>query len=224
MISAANKKILDRVHYLLNKGDGVMETLYDPHGSPRVDQSYQLAFASDVLHLIQDIYGKDSSYYSTFKGIGFGNYKSSCETGINILHSIREQIENGWLVSFKDLVSAEIFTDFMDMAEYLLNEGYKDPSAVVIGSVFESHLRKLCLKNSIGMELTKSNGDKILKKADILNAGLCKAGVYNSLRQKSITAWLDLRNKAAHGKYDEYTKEDVRIMYSGVLGFLGSVE
>ena len=40
-----------------------------------------------------------------------------------------------------------------------------------------------------------------------LNANLVKADTYTKLDQKLITAWLDLRNKAAHGKYDEYTAD-----------------
>jgi len=46
-----------------------------------------------------------------------------------------------------------------------------------------------------------------------------KASVYNKLDQKNVTAWLDLRNKAAHGKYDEYTKEHVELLMQGVLNF-----
>ncbi|AIY39887.1 hypothetical protein LT85_0727 [Collimonas arenae] len=40
------------------------------------------------------------------------------------------------------------------------------------------------------------------------------------LDQKSVTAWLDLRNKAAHGKYSEYTKEQVEVMCQGVVNFM----
>lgn len=40
------------------------------------------------------------------------------------------------------------------------------------------------------------------------------------LEQKNITAWLDLRNKAAHCKYDEYSIEQVNLMYQGVLNFI----
>jgi hypothetical protein len=49
---------------------------------------------------------------------------------------------------------------------------------------------------------------------------LAKAGVYTKLDQKAITMWLDLRNKAAHGKYNEYGKEQVVLMMQGVTEFL----
>jgi hypothetical protein len=101
------------------------------------------------------------------------------------------------------------------MAEHLVIQGYKDPSAVLVGTVLEEHLRKLCLKN--GLTVTVGTA---YKKADTLNAELAGANVYSKLDQKSATAWLDLRNKAAHGHYAEYTKEQVQIMLDGVRNFM----
>jgi hypothetical protein len=62
-----------------------------------------------------------------------------------------------------------------------------------------------------------------LKKADQMNADLAKANVYNMLDQKQITTWLDLRNKAAHGKYSEYTEDQVGLMIQGVINFMARV-
>ena len=42
----------------------------------------------------------------------------------------------------------------------------------------------------------------------------------NELIQKQITAWLDLRNNAAHGKYSEYTQEQVSLLLQGVMDFI----
>ena len=101
------------------------------------------------------------------------------------------------------------------MAEYLLEEGYKDPAAVITGSTLEEHLRKLCIKNGIDIE-TMSKGKLGPKKADRLNSELAKEKVYSKLELKSVTAWLDLRNKAAHGKYTEYNDNQVKQMIMGV--------
>jgi hypothetical protein len=35
-----------------------------------------------------------------------------------------------------------------------------------------------------------------------------------------VTAWLDLRNKAAHGQYADYTKEQVALTLQGVRDFI----
>jgi hypothetical protein len=134
---------------------------------------------------------------------------------LGILQALRNDYESGYLQSVVELVHAEIFADFTDMADYLLQQGYKDPAAVIIGSVLEAHLRKLCGKHSI--DVVKADGTS--KKADTLNSELTAAGAYSKLDQKSVTAWLDLRNKAAHGQYAEYTKEQVVLMLQSVRDF-----
>lgn len=80
------------------------------------------------------------------------------------------------------MVSADIFSDFLDMASYLLSQGYKDPAAVMIGSILEEHLRKLCKKNSIDIEYTNGRGDLVPKKADAMNADLVKTNIYNTIQ------------------------------------------
>ena len=108
------------------------------------------------------------------------------------------------------------------MAEHLLAENYKDAAAVITGSVLEEHLRQLAQKHAIDVTFEKS-GRRVSKKADLLNAELAKAGVYNKLDQKNITALLDLRNKAAHGHYEEYSKSQVELMHQSVLDFMTRV-
>ena len=132
-----------------------------------------------------------------------------------ILKAIRADYEGGYVQSVVELVHADIFADFIEMADYLLGQGYKDPAAVIVGSVLEEHLRKLCLKNGLGV--LKSDGSP--KKADTMNAELAGAGIYSKLDQKGVTTWLDLRNKSAHGHYTEYTKEQVDLMLRGVRDF-----
>jgi hypothetical protein len=92
-----------------------------------------------------------------------------------------------------------------------LNQGYFTASAVIAGSVLEDGLRKLCTKH--GITLTAK------PKLDTMNADLAKAGVYNLLKQKQITAIADLRNKAAHGQ-GGFTKEDVEDMIRNVRRFM----
>jgi len=53
-----------------------------------------------------------------------------------------------------------------------------------------------------------------------MNVDLCRNGVYNTLVQKSVTAWLDLRNNAAHGKYGEYDLSQVKNLLQSVRDFI----
>jgi hypothetical protein len=62
--------------------------------------------------------------------------------------------------------------------------------------------------------------DGLPKKADSLTSELAAANAYSKLDQKSVTAWLDLRNKAAHGHYGDYTKEQVSLTIQSVRNFI----
>jgi hypothetical protein len=135
-----------------------------------------------------------------------------------VLKALASAYEKGYLSTITELIHADIFTDFVEMAQYLLSEGYKDPSAVIIGSVLEEHLRQLCIRHGIATAIAGK-----AKKAEQMNSELAGKEAYSKLDQKSVTSWLDLRNKAAHGKYSEYSKEQVAIMLDGVCNFMARV-
>ncbi len=130
------------------------------------------------------------------------------------LRALRADYAAGHLQRVEQIVQADLFADFLEMAEHLLEQGYKDPAAVLVGGVLEEQLRKLCAHNGIAVEVAGKP-----KKADALNSDLAAAGVYNKLDQKSVTAWLDLRNKAAHGKFGEYGADQVSVFLQGVRNF-----
>jgi hypothetical protein len=97
------------------------------------------------------------------------------------------------------------------MAEYLLSEGYKDPSASLIGAVLEDGLRRIC----------SSHGVALSSREDIssLNKKLADVNVYNRLLQKKIQVWNNIRNNADHGRFVEYKVDDVSEMLKGVRHF-----
>jgi hypothetical protein len=139
---------------------------------------------------------------------------------LGVLHAVRADFAAGYLSTFEELVHASVFADFLDMATELQENGYKDAAAVIAGSVLEEHLRKLAGKRAVAT--TRADGQPL--KADTLNADLAKADEYNNLVQKQVTAWLDLRNKAAHGHYDEYDHKQVAALIRDVLDERVAVE
>ena len=55
-----------------------------------------------------------------------------------------------------------------------------------------------------------------------VNDELKKSGRYPQPMWRQIQAWLDIGNSAAHGKFDEYTVDQVKGMLDGVSLFIGS--
>jgi hypothetical protein len=134
---------------------------------------------------------------------------------VGSLLALRKDYDRGYLQTFEELVHADTFASFIDMAESLHAQGYKDAAVVIAGTVLEQHLRDLARRNNIVIE---TNGK--YKKAEALNTELASQNVFNKLDQKSVTSWLGLRNDAAHGNYNGYTKEQVRLMIDSVQNFM----
>ncbi|MET7271684.1 hypothetical protein ABZS59_10950 [Streptomyces flaveolus] len=128
---------------------------------------------------------------------------------------LRDDLIAGWVESVVELVHADTYRDYLEMAEGLLDKGYKDAAAVITGTSLEVHVRALCVKNGVTTAVAGKP-----KRADTMNADLKKAGVYDGLQQKEVTAWMDLRNKAAHGNYADYDRDQVRRLIDGVEAFM----
>jgi ABC-type multidrug transport system ATPase subunit len=154
-----------------------------------------------------------------------------------LLRSLLDELECGVLLGVSDLewavaadrvwrldqgsltsVSDRLFDpmDAVGLASELHERGYKDPAAMVMGSALEELLRKLAVKAGVSIE----RDDGSPQKADALNHGLGHADAYNMLQQKSVTAWLDLRNKAAHGRHSEYDAAQVSALIRDVRDFM----
>lgn len=219
-----NNHLLERVEYILELGSKTLNSRFTTSDDffihHHVKPEFHKEFQSSALSFIVDIYGENHPFYKQFDENVKNAIPSAIENGIGILKSIKTEIEKGWLVTLKGLVAAEIFTDFIEIAEYLLSQKYKDPAAVIIGSVLEEHLRQLSRKHNLPVDEVKPNGKMIPMKAESLNIELAKNGIYNLLEQKSVTSWLDLRNKAAHGKYNEYTAEQVDLLIQSITSFI----
>jgi hypothetical protein len=84
---------------------------------------------------------------------------------------------------------------------------------VLVGSVLEDHMRKLCAKHPSIVLPSKP-------KLDLMNAELAKAKEYSGLEHKRVTVWAEIRNKAAHGKVTEFKEADVEAMLRDVPRFL----
>lgn len=220
-----NKNLIERAEYILKIADDSLRLgKINDYGHLEANYPKSKSLKSSGLSFILDLFGVEHPYYVEFNNNFHGGfYESTINSAKEIINSIKAEINNGWLSTIKGIVSAEIFSDFLEMADHLLENDYKDPAAVMIGSVLEEHIRQLCIKN--GIDITYEKKSKIINlKADRMNSELAKAGIYNKLDQKNVTALLDLRNKAAHGNYSEYDKAQVKLMYDSVFNFITRIQ
>jgi len=219
-----DKKIQTEVDDLANSGVTLLRTIQSSSNS--IDGENLIAVTTWVTRLgqlIRRLYGESSqhfeSYYSALSTDNFyylhSEWNSHFSQMVGVARAIKHDLDNGFLIQFKALVQADVFADFIEMGEYLLNGGYKDAAAVIIGSVLEDSLRKLADAN--GIPITQSTGQPLT--IEPLNVALSKQEVYSKLVQKQITSWAHIRNKAAHGEFDEYNKEQVQMMLLFVQGF-----
>lgn len=132
-----------------------------------------------------------------------------------VLISLKKAYENNFLTNINEMIDAELFTDILEQAEYLLSQNYIRASAVVAGVSLESHLRKLADKNSIPI----SNDGKY-KNADSLNNELYKNNIIDKTSSKSVTSWLGLRNDGAHPESKEIDEKNVKLIIEGIKLFI----
>ncbi len=200
-------RIIKRIDELLFKADQVLAT----EEKFEVDTMLFAEWKTGVQSLISNLLGKEHVYFENFSLVK-NPAPRAVRVGFGILKALREDYERGFLTEIKTLITGEIFTDFLEMAEHLIKNEYKDPAASLIGAVLEDGLKKIATKNSVTYN----------KRAGIaaLNDKLRDAGIYNPLVHKKVDVWREIRNKADHAEFDEYAKKDVDDMLKGVVNLL----
>ena len=178
-----------------------------------IDSDALLEWSVKARNLLSKACGQDSEHYRSF----VANEKfQAYDLHLEILMRLRavflaakEDFEGGYLNSVRTLVQAEMFDSELEQARALFAGRYLVAAAVISGVVLETTLRELCDRHGVPHD-----------KLDKMNADLAKAGAYNTLAQKRITALAGIRNSAAHGKPDEFSEGDVDSMIRDVERFV----
>lgn len=205
------EELIQRANNLLTKAQNVASTRKGDYPS-WVDGILFHEWKTNTQNFIRVVCGEEDLYYKNFVQEVKSNNPYDVDHGIGILKALKEDLELGYLTRVRDLVSAEIFTDFIEMAQHLLDNNYKDSAASLIGAVLENGLRQIAQKHTVDVK----SGDDI----GSLNTKLSDKEIYNRLIQKQIQAWKAIRDSADHGKFSEYKPEDVKSMLEWVQRFL----
>jgi hypothetical protein len=214
-----DQTVVTRLKELIQRGEEVLATRRDPPPNAIgfdsfVDGQAAHQWFTSSQNILSRIFGHNSEHYRNFsdqpekRGLTY----SPTRRAVGVLKAALEDYEGGYLFNLRDLIEAEVFSDFLDQAQALLNAGYFAPAAVVVGAVLEDGLRRLAARRNV--ELPEK------PKLDRMNAELAKAGVYSKLVQKRITAIADIRNTAAHGDWTSFKSDDVMDMFTWVTRFL----
>ncbi|MGQ7260917.1 hypothetical protein [Vreelandella sp. V005] len=211
------KKRFNEIHqqmeYLLNSKESKYNSFLEKN-QIEIESNSLLEWKVKARSLLNKACGENSEHYKEFlKNEEAGLYGTSLAT-LERLKAIflaaKEDYEGGYLKETRSLIQAEVFDSELEQSMALYKAGYKLPAAIVAGVVLETALRELCDREGIG------HG-----KLDKMNSDLAKAGTYNKLQQKRITALADIRNSAAHGKPSEFSDQDILDMVRDIERFLG---
>ncbi len=197
----------------LHKSQSSVYNSFFERSEPNIDSNALLEWKVKARSLLSKACGTESEHYKEFSDNdetgAYGTFLETLQRLRAIFLAAKEDYEGGYLRTTRSLIQAEVFDSELEQAQSLLVAGYKSPAAVVAGVVLETTLRELCDQQSIPHS-----------KLDKMNADLAKAGIYNKLQQKQITALADIRNSAAHGKTSEFSDQDVKNMIRDVERFV----
>lgn len=145
---ALKDDVITRIDLLITKADQVLATYHPPssrrsessrkHSRPGyVDAGVFVEWRSQSRAFLINLVGPTHPYVQEFEVRVSQPDRDPVEMGQGILRAVKSDLEAGFLQKIKLLVEAELFSDFLDMAEHLLQTGYYSPAASLAGAVLE---------------------------------------------------------------------------------------
>lgn len=214
-------KVVQRLDALAFEGERLLESASQGETEYElfVDSVLAYEWKTKSVNALETVFGREFRYLSEFEalsnnfgGLGYGVRLEEVWQCVGIIKAAASDYKNGYSFKVVNLIQAELFNDFLEQAEHLHKQGYFAPAAVIAGCVLEDGLRKLCQRKSLTLPAKAT--------IEPMNVELAKAGIYNKLVQKKVTALADLRNKAAHGEWTEFKDKDVEDMIRDVRRFM----
>jgi hypothetical protein len=217
-----DRRAVTQLDHLIEKGEAIPARPADHQwhlgSGERLEPRQFAEWRSQTIAFARSLLGDGHSYLIQFESATepvVTNEQSDPhvdqrEAGVGVLRAIREDVANGCLTGLRRLVAAEVFTDFLEMAEHLLEHGYHHPAASLGGAVLEDGLRR---------ELA-ARGVRATGNLESMNQIALDQQVYGPLVFKQVKVWIDIRNDADHGKWDRIEAERVASMLRDLPSFL----
>ena len=224
MITDIKTKLLGQFHNLIVIGKTLLKGKNPESWSDEVDRSRYFEWRTQVINLLDRVLPiKSPLRNKVAEFLKFRNSASSANEILFTLSAAENDFNSGMFDDLEKQIEAVVSVNYMDQAEDLVKDSTDAsksyiPAAVLAGAVLEKNLRTLCVKNSPPISITKPGGKK--KTLNPLIDDLKAASVFNEIYAKQLRAWADVRNAAAHGRFEEFTKEQVGAMIAGINQFL----
>ena len=126
---------------------------------------------------------------------------------LGFLEAMEADIKGGLIGSLESRYQGEVFADFVTAAKHALDEGRKDPAAVLVCAALEDSLKRYAEMNGISV-----GG---LGMQEVINT-LKGKGLISGPQKGIVDAFPKLRNAAMHADWNKIQPEDVR----GAIGFI----
>lgn len=151
-----------------------------------------------------------------------GDEPEKVQSGVAFLRSIKAELEKGSLDAIALQLENEILSDYLGQAEGILKEPGEGLShvaaAVIAGASLERALRSMCL-TLVPPEPVVNDKDSHLGMTALIDA-LKRRQAFNEIQAKQLRAWAGIRNSAAHGNFEEFTRHQVEQMVEGIVAFI----
>lgn len=186
-------------------------------GPMRVEPGPFAAWRAQATHLLASWLPVSHSYIALFTEAATPEKQNDPavdhrDAGVGVLQGLRLDVEAGYLTGLRQLVVAEVFSDFLDMADHLDTQGYSHPAASLAGAVLEDALRRA----------VTDAGRKPGKNLESLAEVALHAEIFGPTTYKQIKVWIDLRNDADHGNFGSVSRDQVSSFVRDLPGFLAT--
>lgn len=200
------KIFVEKIEELLKRIRPLKSTWWSTHlgeGGFKDTVEFEAVY-TEAISLLASVYGKGSVHYQRVIQFYNQGHLHALEQAEGLLVGTKGNLESGLLDDLRSRVLIEIKSDFLETARALLEEGQKDPAAVLACIVLEDSLKWLADKAEVHQAKDKEM---------TVTAGLLLTkGVIEKTTNQSIQNFKNLRNAALHAQWNQVSAESVKLL------------
>jgi len=214
-MAVTTEQVAERVQGLIEEGRSVplLPEGQQYHAGPK-RVSFELfgAWRARSLTYLRSLLGEDHTYVVAFAAEVATNELDQRDTGVGILTAVASDLEAGYLDDLRGLLAAEVFSDFLDMARHLVDEGYHVAAASLAGGVLEDALRTALARQG---KVSSGNLQSYNQRAK-------EGKLYGPTVFTQVTVWIAIRDSADHGEFTNVDADAVKSMLGDLPNFLAN--